>query len=117
MGCQNLFLPFLVTAKTRCVGRELLVSFVIALVLSIVSPPQWRPRCPFQGRGGEAGLSQAVRRTPQARSCTNAVRKRAAFTATRASAEPGTKRGRLGWRVTMTRKDDDEVKPAEDCPV
>src|ERR1700674_59575 len=33
-------------------------------VLSIVSPPQWRPRCPFQGRGGKAGLSQAVRRTP-----------------------------------------------------
>src|ERR1700674_2455670 len=55
-------------------------------VLSIVSPPQWRPRCPFQGRGGKAGLSQAVRRTPEARSCTNAVRKRAAFTATRASA-------------------------------
>jgi hypothetical protein len=25
-------------------------------VLSIVSPPQRRPRCPFQGRGGKAGL-------------------------------------------------------------
>src|SRR6202035_4478797 len=76
-----------------------------SLVLSIVSPPQWRPRCPFQGRGGKAGLSQAVRRTPEARSCTNAVRKRAALMATRASAEPGTKRGRLGRRVRLARKD------------
>jgi hypothetical protein len=67
--------------------------------LADVSPPQWRPRCPFQGRGGKAGLSQAVRRTPEARSCTNAVRKRAALTATRASAEAGTKRGRLERRV------------------
>src|ERR1019366_3889807 len=23
------------------------------LVLSIVSPPQWRPRCPLKGRGGK----------------------------------------------------------------
>jgi hypothetical protein len=34
------------------------------LVLSIVSPPQWRPRCPLQGRGGKAGLSQVARRPP-----------------------------------------------------
>jgi hypothetical protein len=68
------------------------------IVLSLMSPPQWRPRCPFRGRGGKAGLSQAVRRTPEARSCTNAVRKRAALTEPRASAEPGTKRGRLGRR-------------------
>ena len=35
------------------------------LVLSIVNPPQWRPRCPFQGRGGKAALSKAGRRPPQ----------------------------------------------------
>ena len=35
------------------------------LVLSILSPPQWRPRCPFQGRGGKAVLSQAGRRPPE----------------------------------------------------
>jgi len=46
-------------------------------------------------------------RTPEARSCTNEVRKRAALTATRASAEAGTKRGRLGWWVSWSRKDDD----------
>ena len=40
-------------------------------------PTPMRPRCPFQGRGGP----QALRR---ARSPTNAVRKRAALTATRA---------------------------------
>jgi hypothetical protein len=56
---------------------------------------------------GKAGLSQAVRRTPEARSCTNAVRKRAALTAMRTSAEPGTKRGRLGWWVSRFRKDCD----------
>jgi hypothetical protein len=34
--------------------------------------------------------------------------KRVAFTEPRASAEPGTKRGRFGWRVRRVRKDDDE---------
>jgi hypothetical protein len=54
---------------------------------------------PFQGRGGKAGLSQAVRTTPQARNCTNKRSGEASgFDEPRAAAEPGTKRGRLGWR-------------------
>src|ERR1700683_760167 len=106
IGCQNFFSPFLVTAYTRCVGRVLVVSFVMILVLSLMSPPQWRPRCPFPGRGEKRGchklsdlpaVASEGGRTPQARSCTNEVRKRAAFTEPRAAAEPGTKRGRLGW--------------------
>jgi hypothetical protein len=43
-------------------------------VLSIVSPPQWRPRCPFKGRGGKAGLSQADRRSPGGRGAAQAQR-------------------------------------------
>ena len=39
-----------------------------------------------------------------ARSCTNAVRKRAAFTDPRASAEPGTKRGRLAGGMSYTER-------------
>jgi len=45
-----------------------------------------------------------------ARSCTNAVRKRAALTEPRAAAEPGTKRGRLGWWASWSRKDDDGLE-------
>ena len=31
IGCQNFFLPFLVTAKMRCVGRALVASVVMLL--------------------------------------------------------------------------------------
>ena len=70
---------------------------------------------PVSRPGRKAGLSQAVpseARTPEARSCTNAERKRVAFTELRASAEPGTKRGRFGWRIRQVRKDDDEETPS-----
>jgi hypothetical protein len=55
----------------------------VALSISAVSEmlassqPNGSLDAPPQGRSGRAGLSQAVRRTPEARSCTNAVRKRA----------------------------------------
>jgi hypothetical protein len=39
-------------------------------------------------------------------------RKRAALTAPRASAEPGTKRGRFGWWASWVRKDDGEETPS-----
>jgi hypothetical protein len=82
-----------------------------------MSPPQWRPRCPFEGRGGKAGLLQAVpseARTPEARSCTNAVRKQAALTEPRAAAEPGTKRGRFAGGVQFTKAENDGLKQVTD---
>lgn len=45
-------------AVTACFGSHIL-SF------QLLSPPQWRPRCPFAGRSDQAGQSQAGRQATQ----------------------------------------------------
>ena len=88
-------------------------------VLSLMSPPQWRPRCPFQGRGGQAGLSQAGRSPPAGRGVAQApvLHRRAEASGFDGLARLGRtghkERGRLGWRDGEERKDDDGLKPIQ----
>src|ERR1700736_6169635 len=111
IGCQNFLSPFFVTAYRRCVGRDLLFSFVMTLSFRSRARPNGGLDARSEAEAEKRGCHKRAAGPPKgAELHERSEPKRAGLIATRASAEPGTKRGRFVWWAGWFRKDDDVLK-------
>ena len=74
------------------------------LVLSILSPPQWRPRCPSKAEAEKRHCQKRAEGPHKARSCTNAVRKRAALISNARRGRTGHKERTPCWQGQVSSK-------------
>src|SRR3984885_274500 len=65
MGCQNFLLPFLVTAKMRCVGRALVVWVVMVLSFRLRARPHGGLDARFKAEAEKRGCHKRAEGPPE----------------------------------------------------